>query len=68
MEKTAKPETIKADVQYFDIGELKKKNHTSDPVHSGTCAAKGWGPGKQVTEEEYSAAVKKFCTAPIGGR
>lgn len=68
MEKTAKPETVKIVPQDFDIGELKKKNHTSDPVHSGTCATKGWGPGKQVTEEEYNTAVKDFCTAPIGRR
>lgn len=66
MEKAAKPGMSKTEPQYFSIEALKNKSKTSEPVYSGTCTAKGWGPGKQVTEEEYNTAVKEFCTAPMG--
>ena len=37
------------------------------PVYAGTLCLKGWRPGKQVTEQEYLAAVTAFEKGPMAG-
>ncbi|TCL43220.1 hypothetical protein [Harryflintia acetispora] len=50
------------------IEELRGITGTSVALHYGACAAESWGPGKMVTQAEYEAAVKRFGSAPIGGK
>lgn len=53
--------------ELFEIGELRKKKKVGRAVFAGVCAAKGWKPGKAVTEEEFLAAVEEFEGAPMRG-
>ena len=39
-----------------------------DPaVFAGVCAMQGWDPGKQVSRQDWNAAVKRFMGSPISG-
>lgn len=41
---------------------------TIDPaVFAGVCAMQGWDPGKQVSRQDWNAAVKRFMGSPISG-
>ena len=53
---------------YKTIEELKALRGTPDAVFEGVKAMKEWTGGRQVTEEEYDAAVTEFNNAPIDGR
>lgn len=53
---------------YKGIEELKVIKETPDTVFEGVKAMMEWTSGRQVTEEEYDAAVTEFNSAPIGGR
>lgn len=53
---------------YKSIEELKAIKETPDTVFEGVKAMMEWTSGRQVTEEEYDAAVTEFNNAPIGGR
>lgn len=53
---------------YKSIEELKAIKETPDTVFEGAKALMEWTNGRQVTEEEYDAAVTEFNNAPIGGR
>ena len=67
----ASKETKKAQsksLQYFSIEEIKEKTSTPEPVFCGVCSAEGWKDGKQVTEDEYNAAVAMFLQCPMGRR
>lgn len=50
------------------IEEFQSQKGTKNPVFAGTKAANGWKTGKVVSEQEYDAAVKAFCSAPMDGR
>ena len=50
------------------IEELKTVKETPDAVFEGVKAMTGWTGGREVTEEEYDAAVAEFNFAPIDGR
>ena len=53
---------------YKSIEELKTIKETPDAVFEGVKAMMEWTNGRQVTEEEYYAAVAEFNNAPIDGR
>ena len=53
---------------YKSIEELKVMKETPDTVFEGVKAMMEWTNGRQVTEEEYDAAVTEFNSAPIDGR
>ena len=53
---------------YKGIEELKAIKETPDTVFEGVKAMMEWTNGRQVTEEEYDAAVTEFNNAPIDGR
>lgn len=53
---------------YKGIEELKVIKETPDTVFEGVKAMMEWTNGRQVTEEEYDAAVTEFNYAPIDGR
>ena len=53
---------------YKSIEELKTIKETPDAVFEGVKAMMEWTSGRQVTEEEYDAAVAEFNNAPIDGR
>lgn len=53
---------------YKSIEELKTIKETPDTVFEGAKAMMEWTNGRQVTEEEYDAAVAEFNNAPIDGR
>lgn len=47
---------------------LRARYKTPPAVFAGVCAAQGWWPGRQLTEQEYTAAVAAFTGAPMDGR
>ena len=53
---------------YKSIEELKTIKETPDAVFEGVKAMMEWTNGRQVTAEEYDAAVAEFNNAPIDGR
>ena len=53
---------------YKSIEELKAIKETPDTAFEGVKAMMEWTNGRQVTEEEYDAAVAEFNNAPIDGR
>ena len=53
---------------YKSIEELKTIKETPDAVFEGVKAMMEWTNGRQVTEEEYDAAVAEFNNSPIDGR
>ncbi|MFW5435211.1 hypothetical protein [Paenibacillus apiarius] len=54
--------------QLIEIEQLKYKCNTNEAVYNGVMAAEQWKPGKQITEDAYSAAVEKFLNQPISGK
>ena len=50
----------------LEIGALREKHGVGRAVFAGLCAARGWKPGKAVTEAEFLAAVRAFGAAPMG--
>lgn len=53
--------------ELLEIGELRSKHKVGRAVFAGVCAVQNWKPGKQITEEEFLAAVKAFTGAPMNG-
>ena len=49
------------------IEQLRAKHKINRAVFAGVCSAKGWRPGRAVSEEEFLAAVKEFNAAPMSG-
>lgn len=47
---------------------LQARYRTPPAVFAGVCAAQGWRAGKQLAEQEYTAAVAAFTGAPADGR
>ena len=37
-----------------------------EAFHAAVCLKMGWAEGKDVTKEEYEAAVNAFMSAPAG--
>lgn len=62
-----KPEGNQQGPELLEIGVLRAKNRVGRAVFAGVCAAKDWKPGKQITEEEFLAAVKEFTGGPMNG-
>lgn len=52
----------------FKIEELAKKANTPAYVLAGMKAANGWGSGKELTEDAFNEAVKKFLKGSMTGR
>ena len=42
-------------------------SETDPAVFAGVCAMEGWDPGKQVSRQDWNAAVKRFIGSPISG-
>ncbi|MGE4319626.1 MAG: hypothetical protein AB7E96_12080 [Deferribacterales bacterium] len=57
--------TDETTVKLVDIAELGKD--LPSWKMAGVCAMKGWKAGKQVSETEWSAAVKQFDERQMGG-
>lgn len=57
-----------ATTELITIEKLRTKHKTRAATFAGVCAAKGWRPGKQITEADYVAAVAEFNGAAIDGR
>ena len=53
--------------ELLEIGELRSKHKIDRAIFAGVCSAKGWKPGKAVTEAEFLAAVKQFTGGPMSG-
>lgn len=51
-----------------DIEALRLRQGVSRPVFAGLCAANGWKPGRMMTGTDFTAAVKAYQKAPMGGR
>lgn len=49
------------------IEELQKEHEIKRAVFAGACAANGWKPGKQITEENFLSAITAFTGAPMHG-
>ena len=52
---------------YETIEHWYNVHGTGPAVYAGTLCLKGWRPGKQVTEQEYLAAVTAFEKGPMAG-
>lgn len=52
----------------FPVEKLQMELQVKKEVHAGTCMRMGWMTGKEVTKEEYAAAVKKFREGAAGRR
>lgn len=52
----------------FEVRALGHERKLPTPILSGACAAEGWGPGKQITEAAFDAAVKRFLGAALTPR
>ena len=50
---------------YETIEHWYNVHGTGPAVYAGTLCLKGWRPGKQVTEQEYLAAVTAFEKGPM---
>lgn len=61
-----KPEVPKRGADLQTVENWRDKKGTPVPVYAGTCVTARWKPGKQITEQEYDAAVKGFRAAPAG--
>jgi|GEM_PF-413891 len=66
--KAAESEVTKQAPELFEINELRRKNKIGNAIFSGVCAANGWRPGKQISEEEFAQAVAEFTGASMDGR
>lgn len=49
------------------IEQLRAKHKINRAVYAGVCSAKGWKPGRAVTEAEFLEAVNDFNKAPMRG-
>lgn len=54
--------------QLLTLEALRARHRTPPALFEGACAAQGWRPGRQLTEQEYTAAVAAFADASIDGR
>lgn len=61
------PERHQQGPELLEIGELRSKHKIGRAVFAGVCAVQDWKPGKQITEEEFLAAVAAFTGAPMSG-
>ena len=52
---------------YKTIEPWSNVHGTGPAVYAGTLCLMGWRPGKQVTEQEYLAAVTTFEMGPMAG-
>ena len=48
-------------------GKITRADAAMGKNNQGTLCLKGWRPGKQVTEQEYLAAVTAFEKGPMAG-
>lgn len=62
-----KPETAK-EVNKYPVEKIQAEMKVSDAVHIGVCIQMGWHKGKEVSEDEYKAAVKQFKSSAAGRR
>lgn len=54
--------------ELHNIEVLRTKNKVGWAVFAGVCAARGWKPGKMVSESEFREAVDKFTQGPTAPR
>ena len=47
------------------IEAWQKAHAVPDWLHAGACVAQRWAKGREVTEEEYRAAVAAFAGRPV---
>lgn len=64
---TVEPKTTRAP-EPLEIEELRKKHKIGRAIFAGVCAANGWRPGKQISEDDFLQAVAAFAGAPADGR
>lgn len=50
------------------VGELASRHKVPAWVLAGCRAAYGWEPDKELTEQEFEAAVAAWLRAPMGRR
>ncbi|MEF2965667.1 hypothetical protein V3851_07480 [Paenibacillus sp. M1] len=51
--------------EILEIGELKRSLNVPDSIYQGILAAENWKPGRQVSQAEFEAAIKRFCGSPV---
>jgi hypothetical protein len=49
------------------VEDLAAEAGVTPPILAGLRRATGWAPGKQVTAEQFAAAVEQFNNRPMGG-
>lgn len=54
--------------ELLTLEALQVRHRTPPAVFAGVCAAQGWRAGKQLTDQDYTAAVAAFTGASMDGR
>lgn len=62
-----KTETAKGANKY-PVEKLQVEMRVTNAVHTGICIQMGWHKGKEVSKEEYTAAIKQFKSSAAGRR
>ena len=58
----------KAAAPLLSLSELSPMHRVPTWLQAGVCRLMDWAADKKVTEAEYSAALERTRTRPIGGR
>ena len=58
----------KAAAPLLSLSELASMHRVPTWLQAGVCRLMDWAADKKVTEAEYSAALERTRTRPIGGR
>lgn len=66
--KNTKPQDAAPDAAALeDLETLRARYGVSRPVFVGVCSVNGWRRGRQMTAEEFRAAVEAYQKAPMAG-
>lgn len=66
--KNTDKETAQAAAPLLSLSELASIHRVPTWLQAGVCRLMDWAADKKVTEAEYSAALERTRTRPIGGR
>lgn len=66
--KNTDKETAQAAAPLLSLSELASIHRVPTWLQAGVCRLMDWAADKKVTEAEYTAALERTRTRPIGGR
>lgn len=66
--KNTDKETAQAAAPLLSLSELASMHRVPTWLQAGVCRLMDWAADKKVTEAEYTAALERTRTRPLGGR